>query len=264
MTSPLAGPRAGAGEHDWSRRTSEAAWIPLVVLLAFAAGSVDALSYLGLGNIFTANQSGNIVLLGLGLGQGHSLATLRSLVSLLGFLVGVGLAVLIGVPLTRQMRWSAAITWVLAFESVILLSLTLWGALARPNAETTAILPFIVLAATAMGMQSITLWALGVPGVTSTVIASTLTLLMGISGAELRRPLDMSAPAAQESSPARPAPLAPPSRAGLLALVVGVYLLAAIVTGVAERTFLLAAAAIPTATVALVVVAALLASGSPQ
>jgi hypothetical protein len=74
----------------------------------------------------------------------------------------------------------------------------------------------------------------------------------------------MSAQAAQESTPVRPVPLVSLSRAGLLALVVGVYLLAAIVTGVAERAFLLAAAAIPTATVALVLVVALLVSASPQ
>jgi hypothetical protein len=159
------------------------------------------------------------------------------------------------------MRWSAAITRVLALEGVILLSLTLWGALAQPNAESAAIVPLIVLAASAMGMESIVLWALDVPGVTSTAIASALTLLMGISSAGLRRPLGMSAQAAQASTP--PPPVSP-SRAGLLALVVGVYLLAAIVTGVAERTLLLAAAAIPTATVALVVATLLLVSGSSQ
>jgi uncharacterized membrane protein YoaK (UPF0700 family) len=232
-----------------------------VILLAFAAGSVDALSYLGLGHIFTANQSGNIVLLGLAFGQGNSLDTLRSLASVLGFLVGVGLAALSGVPLTRQLRWPAAVTRVLALEVVVLVSLTIWGALAQPNAQSMAIVPFIVLAASAMGMQSIVLWALGVPGVTSTAVASALTLLMGISSAGLRRPLRMSTRAAQA---AKPPPSASPSRAGLLALVVGLYLLAAIVTGVAERAFLLAAAAIPTATVALVVAASLLISGPPQ
>jgi uncharacterized membrane protein YoaK (UPF0700 family) len=243
-----------------SRRVPAAPWLPLVVLLEFAAGSVDALSYLRLGHIFTANQSGNIVLLGLAIGQGHSLDTLRSLASLLRFLVGVGLAILIGVPITRQLRWPAAVTRALALEGVVLLSLTLWGALAQPNAQSVAIVPFIGLAASAMGMQSVVLTALGVPGVTSTAIATTLTLLMETSSLGFFRTLGMRTQAARSSSPPPPESS---SRSGLLAVVVGVYLLAAIVTGVAEHALLLTAA-IPTATMALVVAAALRPSGPRQ
>ena len=37
----------------------------LLLTLAFAAGYVDALGYLGLGGVFTANMTGNTVLLGI-------------------------------------------------------------------------------------------------------------------------------------------------------------------------------------------------------
>ena len=37
----------------------------LLLALTFAAGSVDALSYVGLSRVFTANMTGNAVLLGL-------------------------------------------------------------------------------------------------------------------------------------------------------------------------------------------------------
>jgi uncharacterized membrane protein YoaK (UPF0700 family) len=37
----------------------------LLLALAFAAGYIDALSYLGLSRVFTANMTGNTVLLGI-------------------------------------------------------------------------------------------------------------------------------------------------------------------------------------------------------
>ncbi len=40
----------------------------LVVLLAIVAGFSDALGYVGLGRVFTANMTGNTILLGLAIG----------------------------------------------------------------------------------------------------------------------------------------------------------------------------------------------------
>ena len=65
-------------------------WGPQILLLTWAAGSMDALGYLGLDHVFTANMTGNTVLLGLATGRGEVLATLRSFSALLGFVAGVG------------------------------------------------------------------------------------------------------------------------------------------------------------------------------
>jgi uncharacterized membrane protein YoaK (UPF0700 family) len=43
---------------------------------------VDAVSYLGLGRVFTANMTGNIVLLGLGIAGSEGLPVVAPLVSL--------------------------------------------------------------------------------------------------------------------------------------------------------------------------------------
>ena len=61
----------------------------LLLLLTCAAGAVDAISYLGLGHVFTAMMTGNTVLLGLAVGQGHLGAAVRSVVALIGFSLGV-------------------------------------------------------------------------------------------------------------------------------------------------------------------------------
>jgi uncharacterized membrane protein YoaK (UPF0700 family) len=49
---------------------------PLLLLVGLA-GYFDAISYLGLGHVFTANMTGNIVLLALNIGQGNQSAVLH-------------------------------------------------------------------------------------------------------------------------------------------------------------------------------------------
>ena len=62
----------------------------MLVMLSLAAGCVDAVGFLGLGQIFVANMTGNTVLLGLALGQAEGQAALRAVVALAGFVAGVG------------------------------------------------------------------------------------------------------------------------------------------------------------------------------
>src|SRR5436305_4491670 len=53
-------------------------------------GLVDAVSYLGIGHVFTANMTGNIVFLGFGIAGSGGLPVVAPLVSLGSFLVGAG------------------------------------------------------------------------------------------------------------------------------------------------------------------------------
>jgi ethanolamine transporter EutH len=59
-----------------------------ILLLTWASGCLDALSYVGLGQVFVANMTGNTVLFGLAIAQGDQLTILRSLTALLGFALG--------------------------------------------------------------------------------------------------------------------------------------------------------------------------------
>jgi uncharacterized membrane protein YoaK (UPF0700 family) len=54
----------------------------LLLALSFAAGYVDALSYLGLNRVLTANMTGNTVLLAIALAQFDADAAIRSSVAL--------------------------------------------------------------------------------------------------------------------------------------------------------------------------------------
>jgi hypothetical protein len=57
-------------------------------LLTLVTGLVDAACYLGLGRVFTANQTGNVVLLAFGAAGAEGLPVLAPTVSLVVFLVG--------------------------------------------------------------------------------------------------------------------------------------------------------------------------------
>src|SRR3954463_13566236 len=59
-----------------------------LLVLTFTTGLVDAVSYLALGRVFTANMTGNIVFLGFGIAGEGGLPVLAPLISLGAFLLG--------------------------------------------------------------------------------------------------------------------------------------------------------------------------------
>src|SRR5256886_15152253 len=61
-----------------------------LLVLTFTTGLVDAVSYLGLGRVFTANMTGNIVFLGFGIAGSGGLPVVAPLVSLGSFLLCAG------------------------------------------------------------------------------------------------------------------------------------------------------------------------------
>lgn len=67
-----------------------------LIFLCLSAGIVDVIGYLSLGHVFTANMTGNIVLLGIAAGSSLQLTALHSITALSGFVLGVLLAVVIG------------------------------------------------------------------------------------------------------------------------------------------------------------------------
>jgi uncharacterized membrane protein YoaK (UPF0700 family) len=142
---------------------------PLLLALAFAAGSVDALSYLGLGRVFTANMTGNTVLLGVAVAEGGGSDAVRALIALGGFCVGgvVGM-VLIG---ARKAAWPR-LTWpVFALEAVALGGLLAVWQVAGASSTRSLL---VVLSGVAMGAQSAAVRISGVAGVNTTYMTSTM------------------------------------------------------------------------------------------
>jgi len=157
----------------------------LVLLLAWAAGSVDAIGFFGLNHVFTANMTGNTVLLGLSLGQGHGLAALSNIVALVGFAAGVALGALVVNKGGQPGTWDRHVTAALFLETVMLAAFTvIWHIAPQGRQVGSAALYFLIaLSALAMGIQSAAVRYLNLPGVATTYVTGTITsLFSGLAG----------------------------------------------------------------------------------
>ncbi len=158
----------------------------LLLLLACVAGSVDVFSYVGFGQVFTANMTGNTVLLGLALGQIETHAITRSGLALFGFMVGVVLGAWIVGRKMHDDVWMPRITVALAVEALILVGVLIIWQLTGISSDSLIRLALIVLTAASMGIQSAAVHDLSVSGVATTFITGTLTTF-GVRSVEYMR-----------------------------------------------------------------------------
>jgi uncharacterized membrane protein YoaK (UPF0700 family) len=150
--------------------------LALMLVLTFSTGVVDAIGYLGLDKVFTANMTGNVVILAMGLTGQAGLPIVGPVVALAGFVVGAAAAgrFLRGVP----KGWHRRDTWVLSFVAALLLIALVPTAFATSTPADPAIgLPVTALLAVAMGMQAGAARHIAVLDVTTVVITSTLAAL---------------------------------------------------------------------------------------
>ena len=141
----------------------------LLVGLTFLTGMVDAITYLGLGHVFTANMTGNVVLLGFALVGADQVSIAGSLLSLAAFVVGAALGGRIGRVL--QPRSERRVLSSLALEAALLGGAAAWTLL-WPTVTSSAT---VILLALAMGMRNATVRQIAVPDLTTTVLTGTLT-----------------------------------------------------------------------------------------
>ncbi|MET8159731.1 YoaK family protein [Sphaerisporangium sp. NPDC005289] len=156
------------------RRARDGGRDPLPValgLLTVLSGCVDAVAFLALGRVFTANMTGNVVILGFAAAGSPGFSASRSLVSLLAFLAGA----VAGGRIHRHAR---------SRRSRIVITLAAEAALAGLAAGASAVLGLsaeghrsvvIALVAAGMGLQNAIVRVLGVPDMTTTVLTRTLT-----------------------------------------------------------------------------------------
>ena len=148
----------------------------LLLLLSLTTGLVDAASVLGLGKVFTANMTGNIVFLGFALAGAPGFVVAPGLMALVTFMAGA----LVAGRLGRSMGGRPLRRWLLtaAFFEVALL----WGAAAialcfdvADQAPQWALYAIIAATAIAMGFRNATIRQLKVPDLTTTVLTLTIT-----------------------------------------------------------------------------------------
>ncbi|MEZ0163299.1 YoaK family protein [Kineococcus sp. LSe6-4] len=150
-----------------------------MLVLTFSTGIVDAVGYLGLDRVFTANMTGNVVILGMALTGSEDLPILGPVLALLGFLAG---AALVGRVLRKAATgWTTASTWVFVVVGVVLAGLAVATSqmpdLPVPQGTTPppSALTVTTVLGVAMGGQAAAARRLAVKDVTTVVVTSTLT-----------------------------------------------------------------------------------------
>ncbi|TQF07132.1 DUF1275 domain-containing protein [Kitasatospora acidiphila] len=140
--------------------------------LTAVSGLIDAVSYLGLGHVFTANMTGNVVVIAFALAGAPGFSVTGSLTSLAAFLLGAVLAgrlVARNADTRRDRRVRTALALEIALLAVSAAVVFAW------SANGSARYAVIALVAVAMGIRNGTVRGLGVPDLTTTVLTLTLT-----------------------------------------------------------------------------------------
>ena len=150
-----------------------------LLALTFGSGMVDAVSYLGLGRVFTANMTGNVVLLGFGIAGSGGLPVLPPVISLGSFVLGAGVGGLLGTILGHRDAFHVGAAW--AFQATLLICATILAAGVHLHAGSPSRDVVIGMLALAMGVQTATARRLAVPDLPTTVVTQTLTGLVADS-----------------------------------------------------------------------------------
>jgi uncharacterized membrane protein YoaK (UPF0700 family) len=150
--------------------------LPLLLHIATTiTGLIDAISYLALGHVFTANMTGNVVFLAFAVAGAPGLSIPRSLTALGAFFIGAVIGGRAATRLSELVRpnW---ITAALVMESSLLLVATLAAINFRDSSGSLfQSYSIIVLTALAMGIRNATVRKMGIPDLTTTVLTLTIT-----------------------------------------------------------------------------------------
>jgi len=148
----------------------------LLLLLSATTGLVDAASVLGLGKVFTANMTGNVVFLGFAAAGTPGFKVIPAVMALIAFMVGAWGAGQLArahtdLPLRHWLiRAAVAEAGLLWIAAAISTKIDI-----AAQAPEIAVLSVIVLTGFAMGLRNATVRALKVPDLTTTVLTLTIT-----------------------------------------------------------------------------------------
>jgi uncharacterized membrane protein YoaK (UPF0700 family) len=148
----------------------------MLLVLAWGAGIMDAVAYLGLG-VFTTMMTGNTALLAFAIGRGERAAIVSAGLALAAFSAGAAIGALIAGRRRSGGEWPSVVTEALACEGILLGVLAVVWHVAGPAPATGAAGLLILCSGLAMGVQAAAVRYLGVPGVSTTYITSTLANL---------------------------------------------------------------------------------------
>ena len=171
-----------------SRGSKDGLLPPLLVALTVVTGLVDSFSYLVLGHVFVANQTGNVVFLAFALAGVRGFSASASVAAIGCFAVGALITGRLGRFLASRrdllLGVTAGIQAIIVAETVTMTALT---PIPIPAGLRYALIASLSLT---MGAQNATARKLAVPDLTTTVLTLTITGIAAdspIAGATVSR-----------------------------------------------------------------------------
>lgn len=143
----------------------------MLLLLTMTSGCVDAITFLSFGQVFAAAMTGNTVLFGLAVIQVPDLKVIHYIMALGGFVLGNAIAAVLCRRVRASSGWNLTLTCALLGELACLLASSILVASSVRVSPSLLILLF----SAAMGIQGVVARRVGMNGITTTVITSTLT-----------------------------------------------------------------------------------------
>jgi uncharacterized membrane protein YoaK (UPF0700 family) len=144
-----------------------------LLALTCTTGLVDAVSLLGLGRVFCANMTGNVVLLGFAIAHTSGFSVTATLTALLGFVAGAGVAARLG--RNARVEPHGWLLPALGVEVVLVLVAAILATGVEPTTDTALRDVVIAVLAVAMGARNAAVRRVGVKDLTTTVLTMTLT-----------------------------------------------------------------------------------------
>ena len=144
--------------------------LALATVLAAVTGFVDAHVYLHVARVFVANQSGNVVLFGIAVGEGRWATVVAHIVAITMFAVGVALGTTVHHRRTASGRELRPDLVLLVETAMLLVMLVLLAAFDPEPDARPGVLDDVVLAigALAMGLQTVVIGRVGSVAVATT------------------------------------------------------------------------------------------------
>src|SRR6266581_4053200 len=158
-----------------SSPTAEKTIVYALLGMTIVTGLVDAVSFLSLGRVFTANMTGNVVILAFATARVSGLSIARSSTALLSFLVGamLGGRIMARASAETQIQFAAQ-AFLLEIAFLFAASFCAIGYRGHLLEDSFQAFALIALMALAMGTRNAAVRKLAIPDLTTTVLTLTI------------------------------------------------------------------------------------------
>jgi uncharacterized membrane protein YoaK (UPF0700 family) len=148
----------------------------VTIVLTAAAGAIDVVTYFAFNQVFASTMTGNLVMLGLGLGQGDVGQIVDNLCAIAGYCGGLVLGTVFCGLMMRRYPWRSAVGATLTFELALLLALgAFWYGVDGGQLVQWKVVVLVLGAGLAMGVQAAAMRYIGPAGTPTSFLSGTVT-----------------------------------------------------------------------------------------